>query len=249
MSRALSLVFATICYAIFFATFLYLIGFVGNLPYMPKTVDAPPSALAPAAAGLIDLALVALFGLQHSSMARQGFKRAWTRVVSPAIERSVYVLFASLALILLFVLWQPIEATIWNVPASMVWLRAIAWAIFGLGFAIVLISTFLINHFELFGLQQAWFNFRQRQASAPELHQPLFYRWVAHPLYAGFFLAFWSTPTMTAGHLLLALGMSAYMLFAIRLEERDLTTLFGARYTEYRAQVGMLTPRFRGAAR
>jgi protein-S-isoprenylcysteine O-methyltransferase Ste14 len=249
MSRALSLVVAAICYAIFFATFLYLIGFVGNLPYMPKTVDAPPSSLAPAVAGVIDLALVALFGLQHSSMARQGFKRAWTRVVSPAIERSIYVLFASLALIVLFLLWQPIQATIWNVPASMTWLRAILWGIFGLGFTIVLISTFLINHFELFGLQQAWFNFRQRQASAPELHQPLFYRWVAHPLYAGFFLAFWSTPTMTGGHLLLALAMSAYMLFAIRLEERDLTAMFGARYTEYRAQVGMLAPRFRGAGR
>jgi protein-S-isoprenylcysteine O-methyltransferase Ste14 len=113
----------------------------------------------------------------------------------------------------------------------------------------VLISTFLINHFELFGLQQAWFNLRQRQMPAPELHQPLFYRWVAHPLYAGFFLAFWSTPTMTAGHLLLALAMSAYMLFAIRLEERDLTTLFGARYTEYRLKVGMLTPRFTGGRR
>ncbi|MFL6721939.1 MAG: methanethiol S-methyltransferase [Sphingomonas sp.] len=247
MSRALSLLFAVVAYGIFFATFLYLIGFVGNLPYMPRTVDAPPSNLAPAVAGLIDLALVALFGLQHSSMARQGFKRAWTRVVSPAIERSIYVLFASLALIVLFLLWQPIEASIWNVPASMTWLRVILWGLFALGFTIVLISTFLINHFELFGLQQAWFNLRQRQAAAPELRQPLFYRWVAHPLYAGFFLAFWSTPTMTAGHLLLALAMSAYMLFAIRLEERDLTDLFGARYTEYRGQVGMLTPRFTGA--
>lgn len=245
MSRSLSLVFAVICYAVFFATFLYLIGFVGGLPFMAKTVDAPASHLPAALSGVIDLALVALFGLQHSTMARQGFKRAWTRIVSPAVERSIYVLFASLALIVLFALWQPIQVTVWAVPDSLTWVRAILWGMFGLGFAIVLVSTFLINHFELFGLQQVWFNLRQRQMPAPELQEPLFYRWVAHPMYAGFFLAFWATPTMTIGHLLLAISLSVYMLYAIQLEERDLTAVFGARYTEYRVKVGMLLPKLR----
>lgn len=245
MSRAISLVFAVLCYAIFFATFLYLIGFVGNLPFMPKTVDMPASELPSIVSAIVDLALVSLFGFQHSTMARQGFKRAWTRIVSPAVERSIYVLFASLALVVLFALWQPIQTPIWHVPESMAWLRAILWGLFGLGFAIVLVSTFLINHFELFGLQQVWFNLRQRQMPPPELQEPLFYRWVAHPMYAGFFLAFWSAPTMTAGHLLLAISLSAYMLLAIQLEERDLTAVFGARYTEYRLKVGMLLPKMR----
>ena len=244
MSRTLSLLFAIVCYAIFFATFLYLIGFVGGV-VVPKTVDAPPSSLPPVARGMIDVALIALFGLQHSIMARPAFKRAWTRVVPPSIERSVYVLFASIALMILFVFWQPLGRPIWQVSPEMRWLSTILWALFLAGFGIVLVTTFLINHFELFGLQQAWLNLRGRQAASPELRQPLFYRWVAHPLYAGFFLAFWSTPHMTAGHLLLALGLSAYMLIAIRYEEHDLTGVFGDEYRRYRSNVGMLVPRFR----
>ena len=243
MSRALTMVFAIVCYAIFFATFLYLIAFVGNLP-VPKTVDAPLTALPREAKIIIDVGLIALFGLQHSVMARPRFKAAWTRIVPETVERSVYVLFASAALIVLFLFWQPLRTTIWQVPADMGWLSAILTAMFFGGFGIVLISTFLINHFELFGLQQGWFNFRGRTAAAPELHQPFFYRWVAHPLYAGFFIAFWSTPYMSAGHLLLALGLSVYMLIAIRYEERDLTSLFGDDYTRYRAGVGGLVPRF-----
>ena len=244
MSRTLSLLFAIVCYAIFFATFLYLIGFVGAV-VVPKTVDAPASSLPPAAKTVIDVALIALFGLQHSIMARPGFKRAWTRVVPTPIERSIYVLFASIALMILFVFWQPLGWTIWQVSPDMRWLSTILWALFLAGFGIVLVTTFLINHFELFGLQQAWLNLRGRQAASPELRQPLFYRWVAHPLYAGFFLAFWSTPHMTAGHLLLALGLSAYMLIAIRYEEHDLTGVFGDEYRRYRSSVGMLVPRFR----
>jgi methanethiol S-methyltransferase len=243
MSRAAALFFAIVSYAVFFATFLYLIAFVGDLP-VPKTVDSPPSTLAPSAASLIDLALIGLFGVQHSVMARLGFKRAWTRMVPPAVERSVYVLCASVALLILFWFWQPIAGTVWLVSPNTGWLVLVLWAAFWAGFGIVLISTFLMNHFELFGLQQAWLNLRGRQADAPELRQPFFYKWVAHPLYSGFFLAFWSTPHMTLGHLLLAVGLSIYMLVAIRYEEHDLTDLFGEDYRRYRASVGMLVPRF-----
>jgi protein-S-isoprenylcysteine O-methyltransferase Ste14 len=244
MSRTLGLLFAIICYAIFFATFLYLVAFVGDLP-VPKTVDAPLSAMPKVTKAVIDVTLIALFGLQHSIMARPAFKRAWTQVVPPAVERSVYVLFASVALMILFWFWQPLTRTIWQVAPDMRWLSMILWAMFWGGFGIVLITTFLINHFELFGLQQAWLNLRCREAAAPELRQPMFYRFVAHPLYAGFFLAFWSTPHMTSGHLLLAIGMSVYMLIAIRYEEHDLTGLFGEDYRRYRSSVGMLIPRFR----
>jgi len=244
MSRTLALLFSIVCYAIIFATFLYLIAFVGDFP-VPKTVDAPTSTLPRATKLVIDVALIALFGLQHSVMARPSFKRAWTRVVPPVVERSVYVLFASAALIILFLFWQPFGRTVWEVGPDMRWLSMILMAMFWGGFGIVLISTFLINHFELFGLQQAWLNMSGRQAAAPELRQPMFYRWVAHPLYAGFFLGFWSTPRMTVGHLLLAGGVSIYMLIAIRYEERDLTDLFGEDYRRYRASVGGLVPRFR----
>jgi protein-S-isoprenylcysteine O-methyltransferase Ste14 len=244
MARALTLLFSIVCYAIFFATFLYLIAFVGDLP-VPRTVDAPLTSMPREAKIAIDIALIALFGLQHSIMARPGFKQVWTRIVPPNAERSVYVLLASVALIILFALWQPLGRTVWDVGPDMAWLRTILWAMFWGGFGIVLISTFLINHFELFGLQQAWLNLTGMQPEKPELRQPLFYRWVAHPIYAGFFLGFWSTPHMTRGHMLLAAGMSVYMLIAIRYEERDLTSVFGGDYTRYRAGVGGLVPRLR----
>src|SRR5437764_14298832 len=160
MSRALTLLFSIICYAIFFATFLYLIAFVGDLP-VPKTVDAPLTAMPRETKIALDVGLIVLFGLQHSVMARPGFKRAWTRVVPPASERSVYVLFASAALIILFLLWQPLGRTVWQVAPEMAWLSNILWAMFWGGFGIVLISTFLINHFELFGLQQDLLNLRR----------------------------------------------------------------------------------------
>jgi protein-S-isoprenylcysteine O-methyltransferase Ste14 len=248
MSRTLSLLFAIICYAIFFATFLYLIGFVGDLSFFTKTVDRPPTSMAPVAAAVIDVALIAIFGLQHSIMARPAFKRGWTRIVPPALERSVYVLAASIALLILFWFWQPIDKAVWTVSPETRWLSMLLWAIFWAGFGIVLLSTFLINHFELFGLQQAWLNLSGRQASPPELRQPFFYKWVAHPLYAGFFLAFWATPHMTVGHLLLAVALSIYMLVAIRYEEHDLAGVFGEDYRRYRSSVGMLIPRFRRSA-
>jgi protein-S-isoprenylcysteine O-methyltransferase Ste14 len=243
MSRALALLFAVLCYAIFFATFLYLIGFVGDFSFFPRTVSSPASSLPATAAAAVDVALIALFGLQHSIMARPAFKRMWTRVVAVAVERSVYVLCASIALLILFALWQPFGGTVWRVPRDMRWLRDILWALFWIGFGIVLVTTFLINHFELFGLQQAWLSVRGEEPAAPELRQPLFYRWVAHPLYAGFFLAFWATPHMTLSHLLLAVALSIYMLIAIRYEEQDLTGVFGEDYRRYREGVGMLVPR------
>jgi protein-S-isoprenylcysteine O-methyltransferase Ste14 len=176
-------------------------------------------------------------------MARQGFKRAWTRIVPNQLERSVYVLCASVALIVMFLFWRPIPQVVWDLSGTAFAMPL--WLLFAAGWLIVLLSTFMINHFELFGLQQAWLHVRGRGGHAPELRQPFFYRWVAHPLYAGFFLAFWSTPKMTAGHLLFAISMSIYILIAIRYEERDLRGLFGRDYDEYRAGVGMLTPKFR----
>ena len=242
MSRAAALVFASVADAIFCATFLYLIVFVGDFSFATVTVDNGPVAR-PLVAAVIDVALIALFGLQHSVMARPGFKRWWTKFVSPSIERSVFVLAASIMLMVLFLFWRPIDKMVWAIASPL--LVDVVWAIFWLGWATVLVSTFLINHFELFGLQQAWLNLRGRQAAKPELRQPFFYKWVAHPLYAGFFMAFWAAPQMTVGHLLLAAGMSAYMLTAIRYEERDLTDLFGEDYRRYRSSVGGLVPRFK----
>lgn len=245
MTRVASLIFAIVAYAVFFATFLYLIIFVGDFDLgaiSPRTVDNPPSDLALAPALLINISLIALFGVQHSVMARQGFKRAWTKFVPRPAERSVYVLMASLVLILMFRFWQPIDAVVWSVGASL--LSDLLWLLFWGGWATVLLSTFLINHFELFGLQQAWVYARGREWTPPRFHTPFLYKWVRHPLYLGFFLAFWATPEMTAGHLLLAAGMSVYMLIAIRYEERDLIAFHGRDYEDYRGRVGMLLPRF-----
>jgi len=245
MARGFYLLFGVVAYFVFFATFLYLIAFVGNLPWVPRTVDRGPAADF-ASAIAINLALIAVFGLQHSLMARQGFKRAWTRIVPEPIERSFYVLFASLALILLFAFWRPIPQVVWSVENSIG--AALLWGLFALGWLIVLLSTFLISHFELFGLKQVWLNLRGGEATAPQFIQPFLYKIVRHPMYGGFFLAFWATPVMSAGHLLLALGMSVYMLVAIRYEERDMVALFGDDYENYRQTVGMLTPRTRRRA-
>jgi protein-S-isoprenylcysteine O-methyltransferase Ste14 len=242
MSRTATLLFAILAYAIFFATFLYLICFVGNAGFAPVTVDRGPSAPM-AMAVVIDLALIALFGVQHSVMARPAFKQRWTQVVPHSAERSAYVLLASVALLILFWFWRPIDTVVWDLTGTA--LAGILTLLFWAGWLLVLLSTFLINHFELFGLQQAWLNLRGRQAAAPQFRQPLLYKYVRHPLYLGFFLAFWAAPRMTAGHLLLAAGMSVYILIAIRHEEHDLVGLFGKDYEDYRQRVGMLVPRFR----
>lgn len=243
MARILCLLFGVAAYLLFFATFLYLIAFVGSLPWVPLTVDRGGTVGPVGLAVVVDVALIALFGLQHSVMARPGFKQAWTRIVPKPVERSVYVVAASLALILLFLLWRPIPGTVWSVENATG--AAILWALFGLGWLIVLLSTFLISHFELFGLAQVWSHARGRtDAAPPAFRTPFFYRWIRHPLYSGFFLAFWATPRMTLGHLLLTAGVSVYMLIAIRYEERDLVDTFGDDYRSYRDRTGMLTPRF-----
>ena len=242
MSRAAALLFAIICYAIFFATFLYLIAFVGGFSLVPRSVDVGPSTSTEVAA-IVDVALIALFGLQHSIMARPAFKAKWTRVIPPVAERSVFVLAASIALMILFLGWRPINTVVWSVTSSTI--ATILWAVFWIGWLTVLVSTFLINHFELFGLQQAWLHGSGRGESRPQLREPSLYRVVRHPMMAGFFLAFWGTPNMSAGHLLLAVGMSLYILIALHYEERDLVGLFGADYENYRGRVGMLIPRFR----
>lgn len=240
MSKLLTLIYAAIAYVIFLATFLYLIAFVGDFPIVPRTVDRGPEA--PAFLALVvNIGLIALFGVQHSVMARQGFKAWWTRIVPKPAERSTFVAITSMVLIALFVLWRPIGGTVWNVEANFG--QMLLWALFALGWTTVLVSTFLINHFELFGLQQAWFHARGREAAAPTMRTPMLYKLVRHPLYTGFFLAFWATPHMTVGHLVLALGMSAYMLIAIGYEERDLIGMFGRDYEDYRGRVGMLIPR------
>jgi methanethiol S-methyltransferase len=244
MARAFYLLFGVVAYLIFFATFLYLIAFVGNLPWVPRTVDRGHEVVGLAHAVAADIGLIALFGLQHSVMARQGFKTAWTRIVAPPIERSVYVLLASLVLILLFLFWHPIPDMVWSVANPIAaWTL---WGLFWLGWLIVLVSTFLLSHFELFGLRQVWSHAGGSEVPAPVFRTPFFYRRVRHPLYSGFILAFWATPQMSAGHLLLAAGMTLYILIAIRHEERDLVGLFGSDYEAYRGRAGMLLPRLRG---
>ena len=241
MGRAVYLLFGVVAYFIFFATFLYLIAFVGDFPFAPRTVDrgGPQADLGIAVA--VNLALIAIFGIQHSVMARQGFKRAWTRIVPPPIERSVYVLLASAALILLFAFWHPIRGNVWNITSGPGIVAMTS--LFFIGWLVVLVSTFLINHFELFGLHQVWSNVRGHDIPAPKFREPFFYRAIRHPLYSGFLLAFWATPQMSYGHALLSAGITVYILIAIRYEERDLVGLFGEDYEAYRGRAGMLAPK------
>ncbi len=242
MARAGRLLFGVACYGVFFATFLYLIGFTDDLPFMAVTVNrgsAAPMGVAIA----IDVALIALFGLQHSIMARPGFKAGWTKLVPPALERSIYVLVSSLALIVLFAFWRPIEGQIWSVGGIA---GTVLLALGLLGWGVVLLSTFLLNHFDLFGLAQVWRG--SAHAGAPVMRTPLFYRWVRHPLYTGFLMAFWLTPDMTASRLLLAAGMTIYILIGVAHEERDLITTFGDDYVRYKERVAMLLPGLKGRA-
>jgi protein-S-isoprenylcysteine O-methyltransferase Ste14 len=233
-----SLLYGVAAYLIFLATFLYAVAFVGNLP-VPKTIDSGAAASIPAAIA-IDVLLLSLFAVQHSVMARPAFKRAWTTFIPVAIERSTYVLFTNLALIILYWQWQPLLGIVWSIenPAAASILQVIFW----IGWGIVLISTFLINHFELFGLQQVYARLRGRQLAPPIFKTPMIYKWVRHPIYFGFLLAFWATPIMTLGHLLFALATTGYILIGIWLEERDLMEMFGDQYRRYRKEVSMLIP-------
>jgi len=239
MIEILIAAYGIVSYLLFLATILYSVAFVGNLP-VPLTVDVGP-AVPVAQAVVINVLLLAVFAVQHSVMARVGFKRVWTRVVPPAIERSTYVLAASLALAALMGFWRPIaEPVIWNVADA--WAALAIDAAFWAGWLIALVSTFLLNHFELFGLQQVAERVFRLTVPSSQFRTPLLYRHVRHPLYLGFLIAFWATPHMTVGHLLFAIGATGYIFLGIYLEERDLVVQFGRRYWHYQRNVGMLLP-------
>jgi protein-S-isoprenylcysteine O-methyltransferase Ste14 len=236
-------VYGVVSYACFFATFLYAIGFVGGFG-VPRSLDS--AAEGPLAAAIaVDVLLLAVFALQHSVMARPAFKRRWTRIVPEPAERSTYVLASSLALLLLFWQWRPIGGVVWQVDNAVG--SAALYALFAAGWLTVLVTTFLINHFDLFGLRQVWLHLRGVPYRPLGFVTPGPYRYVRHPLYVGWLLAFWATPTMTAAHLLFALTTTAYILVAIRLEERDLGAVHGEQYADYRRSVPMLVPRVRVA--
>lgn len=244
MSKLPGMAYALIVYAFFLVTFTCAIGFVGSIGVPRGINDGPPVPLVEAI--VVDLLLLGLFALQHTVMARRSFKRWWTRVVPEPLERATFVLAATLVLALLLWQWRPIaQPVIWSVQdgTAVLALQAVFW----LGWAVLLTSTFLLNHFELFGLRQPWAALRGRQIPAPEFRTPLLYRHVRHPLYLGFVLSFWATPLMTAGHLLFAVATTGYILVGIWFEERDLVAQFGNRYRIYREQVGMLLPRLRKA--
>jgi protein-S-isoprenylcysteine O-methyltransferase Ste14 len=241
MGGIVAALYGAAVYLIFAATFLYAIAFVGNLP-APKTIDSGmPGSLGTAL--LVNTLLLGLFAIQHSVMARPAFKRWWTRIVPQSVERTTYVLLASAALLLLYWQWRPIPGAVWSVshPAGIVILQAVFWT----GWALVLVSTFLISHFELFGLRQVWARLRGQELPSPVFRTPSLYKRVRHPIYLGFLLAFWAAPTMSVGHLLFAVATTGYILIGIFLEERDLMALFGEQYRRYREEVPMLIPLFK----
>jgi len=238
MKRAGYFLYGLACYLIFFGALLYAFGFIGNL-FVPHTLDGAPTMPAGRAAA-IDVALLLLFALQHSIMARRWFKERWTRIVPQTLERSTYVLFSSLALILLFQLWQPIGGVVWSVEDLKG--RLILLSLFVSGWLLVLVATFLINHFDLFGLRQVWLYLIGRPYTALPFATPWLYRVVRHPLYVGWLMVFWMAPTMTIAHLLFSLATTAYIVMAIQFEERDLIDTHGDAYRRYKRNVPMLVP-------
>ncbi len=238
LKRVVVFAYGVASYGVFFATFLYSVGFIGNL-VVPKTMDSPSRMPFLYALG-IDVLLLGIFAVQHSVMARPWFKRAWTKVVPEPAERSTYVLFSSLALIALFAFWQPLGGMVWDIQNPTA--RMVMYQLFGLGFGLVLIATFLINHFDLFGLRQVSLYLVGKPYTQLTFRTPLFYKYIRHPLYVGWFMAFWFTPTMTGAHLLFAVMTTVYILMAIRWEESDLIESHGEQYIQYRESVPMFIP-------
>lgn len=237
--RSFYILVALGCYAAFFVAFVYLVGFLAGIPDLPTHIDKGMVA-DPTIAAIWNIGLITLFGIQHSVMARKGFKTALTRIVPQPLERSIYCLASAIVLALLYLVWHPIPTVVWDITNPLG--RNLVWAFFLAGFGIVFISTWLINHFELFGLAQVWRNWRGTPAHTPVMRMPFFYKLVRHPIYTGFLIAFWSAPTMTVGHLLFAVGMTVYIFIGIHYEERDLVGLFGKDYEAYRKTVGKVIP-------
>lgn len=238
MQRTAFFVYGIGCYLLFFATYAYFACFVGNF-FVPQSIDVGPRLSLPLA-GAINVALLAAFGVQHSLMARPGFKSVWTRIVPEPIERSTYVLASCVVLIVLMGLWRPMDIVIWNVTHPLG--RGLSWALFATGWLLVPLISLAINHFDLFGVRQVWLHATDRPYTALAFRTPWPYNIVRHPLYIGWAIAFWATPTMTLGHLLFALLLTAYMVAASRIEERDLVDHFGEVYESYRQNVPAFVP-------
>ena len=234
----MAFIYGIACYIIFFGTFVYVVGFTGNF-LVPKNINSgTPTSLTSAL--IINIALLSLFAVQHSIMARPGFKRCWTRVIPKVVERSTYVFFSSVALIVLVWQWRPMLGIVWQIESTIA--QSIIYGVFALGWLIVFASSCMIDHFELFGLKQIFYHVRKKQLKEHNFKKPALYRLVRHPIMLGFLIAFWATPTMTVGHLVFATTMTVYIVIGICFEERDLLCHFGEDYSKYQKEVSMLLP-------
>ena len=242
MQRRLFFVFGLFSHALFLVVYACMCGFVANV-LVPKSIDSPATRLSTPLAFAIDVALLGTFAVPHSVMARPAFKRWWTQFVPPAVERSVYVFVSNILVIALLAFWQPIGTVIYDLHSPVI--RGVMWCLFAAGWLLVPTASLMISHFDLFGTRQVWLNLRGKAYTYLPFHTPMLYKLVRHPLYVGWMIAFWATPTMTAGHALFATVLTAYMLIAIPIEERDLIAAYGEKYENYRKQVPALLPRLR----